>query len=416
MISAENALRIILDAVRPARAESVLIGRAARRTAAEDVASRFDIPPFDNSAMDGYALRSADIAAASARGPVRLPLAGEASAGDPFRGRLPAGAAVHVMTGGVIPRGADTVVPVEQAEIAGDAVVIRAPSPPGTYIRRRGEDIARGRRVISRGDLLTPSHVGVLASIGRTSVRVAARPRVAILATGDEIVPPQGKPGPGQIRNSSSYALMGMVEEAGGAAEFLGIAPDRKSAIRRSVIRGLGRDLLILTGGVSVGAHDYVAGVLRDAGIDIRFWRVNIRPGSPLLFGVARRTLVFGLPGNPVSTAVTFLQFVRPALRRMLGQKTLFPARFAAVTDEALDGGGGKRCYIRGIARSVGRTIRVRTTGSQSSGVMSSMLLANCLIILPEGGKSLSPGDPVEIEYLRDPATGVVPEGRERDA
>jgi len=405
MISAEKALRIILDAVPAARGESVRLGRAAGRTAAEDITSGDDIPPFDNSSMDGFALRCADVASAGDGHPVRLTVAGESSAGNPYGKRLRTGTAVRVMTGGVIPHGADTVVPVEHAEPAGEcAVLLRSPSPRGAFIRRKGEDIRRGRRVIARGELLTPPHVGVLAAIGRESVRVAVRPRTAILATGDELVPPGRTPGPGRIRNSSSYALMGMVKESGGTPVFLGIARDRKKAILKKVAEGLASDILLLTGGVSVGAHDYVGEVLHRAGVEIRFWKVNIRPGSPLLFGVARRTLVFGLPGNPVSTAVTFLQFVRPALRRMLGRTEIFPPRFTAVAEEPLDPAGTRRSYLRGIVRREGGTLRVKTTGSQSSGVMTSMLLANCLIILPEGGKRMSAGSEVEIEFLRDPA------------
>jgi len=289
MISAENALRIILDTIPAARTETVPLERAAGRTAAGDIASRTDIPPFDNSSMDGFALRSRDVARAAAASPATLRIAGESSAGNPFGRTLPGGAAVRVMTGGVIPRGADTVVPVENVEESGgDTLVIRAPSPPGAYIRRKGEDIAHGRRVVRRGDLLTPSHVGVIASLGRTAVRVAARPRIAVLATGDEIVSPGAAPGPGQVRNSSSYALLGMVQEAGAMPRFLGIARDRTNEIRRSVLRGLAADMLLLTGGVSVGARDFVAEVLRGAGVNILFHRVNIRPGSPLLFGTAR--------------------------------------------------------------------------------------------------------------------------------
>jgi len=417
MISAENAIRIILEALPAVRREAVPVARAPGRTAAEDVASRGDIPPFDNSSMDGFALRSGDVRAAGSASPVRLTLAGESSAGNPFDRRLRAGAAVRVMTGGVIPRGADAVVPVEQAEAEGDeAVLIRAPAHAGAYIRRKGEDIPRGRRVIARGDLLTPAHAGVLSAVGRDRVRVAVRPLTGILATGDELVAPHRAPGPGQIRNSSSTALMGMVNEAGGTPLFLGIARDRKNAIRKKVLEGLETDLLLLTGGVSVGARDFVGEVLREAGVKIRFWRVNIRPGSPLLFGTARGTLVFGLPGNPVSTAVTFLEFVRPAIRGMLGRSALFPSRFTAVTDEALSGDGAKRCYLRGIARQEGGTLHVRTTGSQSSGVMTSMLTANCLVILPEGGPPRAPGDTVEIEFLRDPAAGAATGRGEHDA
>ena len=404
MIDADRALRMILDSVHPSRRESVGLENACGRTAAENVSAREPLPRFRNSSMDGYAVRTADIASASADRPVTLSIAGESSAGNPFTGSFRKGSALRIMTGGKLPAGADAVVPLERAAAEGDRTVsFSRPARPGDFVRLPGEDIKRGGRVIARGDLLTPAHVGMLAATGNASVHVAVRPRVAILATGDELVRPGRKPGEGRIRNSSSYTLMALVSEAGAKPGFLGIAKDRKKEIRHMVRRGLSFDLLLLTGGVSVGAHDHVREVLEKCGVGIRFWRVNIRPGSPLLFGVAGRTLVFGLPGNPVSTGVTFLQFVRPAIRKMLGRGTLVPAQFTAVTDEALTVREGKRCYLRGIVRQEGSVLRVRTTGSQSSGVMSSLVNANCLIVLPEGTTDVPEGSTVMIEFLRDP-------------
>jgi molybdopterin molybdotransferase len=404
MISANKALRVILGTVPPPGKENVPLRDASGRTAAENIVAGEDIPPFRNSSMDGYAVRCADLKRASPGRPVTLTVAGESSAGNPFAGAFGKRAAVRIMTGGKLPPGADAVVPIEQArsDKKGE-VLFRAPAGRGDFVRNPGEDIPRGRRVISAGDLLTPSHVGVIASTGHDAVSVSVRPRVGILATGDELVSPDRTPGEGRIRNSSSYALMGLVREAGGKPHFLGIVRDRKKAIRKKVRDGLAFDILLLTGGVSVGAHDHVREVLGRSGVDILFWKVNIRPGSPLLFGVSDRTLVFGLPGNPVSTGVTFLQFVRPAIRKFLGRKSLSQTQLIAVTDEPLAAKEGKRCYLRGIVRQEGGVLHVSTTGSQSSGVMSSLLRANCLIVLPEGTGGVPAGSPVTIEFLRDP-------------
>jgi molybdopterin molybdotransferase len=404
MISADKALRIILAAVSPSGRERVNIENASGRTAAESIIAPEDIPPFRNSSMDGYAVRSVDLKGASPGRPVTLSIAGESSAGNPFTRPIKKGGAVRIMTGGKLPRGADAVVPLEMAAKKDSlTVTVTAPARPGDFVRRQGEDIPRGHRVVAEGDLLSPSHLAIIASAGHATVRVTVRPRVGILATGDELVRPDRTPGDGRIRNSSSYALMGFVREAGGKPRFLGIVRDRKKAIRKKVLEGLSSDVLLMTGGVSVGAHDHVREVLERCGVDILFWKVNIRPGSPLLFGVSGETLVFGLPGNPVSTGVTFLQFVRPAIRKILGRKVLFPSQFSAVTDEPLAVKDGKRCYLRGIVRQEGGVLRVRTTGSQSSGVMSSMLKANCLIILTETTAALPAGSSVTIEFLRDP-------------
>jgi molybdopterin molybdotransferase len=404
MTNADKALHTILAAVSPAGRERVRLQNASGRTAAENIIAREDIPPFRNSSMDGYAVRSVDLKSASPERPVTLSIAGESSAGNPFTGTFRKGCALRIMTGGKLPGGADAVVPLELITTGGNlAVSFTTRVRRGDFVRLPGEDIPRGRRVISAGDLLTPSHLGILASTGHATVRVAVRPHVGILATGDELVRPDRAPGDGRIRNSSSYALMGLVREAGGKPRFLGIVRDRKKAIRKRVRKGLTFDMLLLTGGVSVGAHDHVREVLERCGVEILFWKVNIRPGSPLLFGISGRTLVFGLPGNPVSTGVTFLQFVRPAIRKFMGRKALFPFRFSAVTDEPLAVKDGKRCYLRGIARQEGSVLRVRTTGSQSSGVMSSLLKANCLIIIPEGSAALPAGSSVTIEFLRDP-------------
>jgi len=403
MINADEALRIILDSVPPVRTEKLKLADAAGRTIAEEVVASQNLPAFANSSMDGFAVRAADLEGASSASSVTLSIAGEASAGKVFAGMLLPGSTVHIMTGGKLPQGADTVVPIESVKRKGKRVAFSSAPATGEYVRLPGEDVAAGDKVVSSGDLLGPAHLGILASLGFARVRTAVRPHVRILATGDELVKPERSPGEGQIRNSTSYALMAHVRDAGGKPEFMGIVRDKVKKIQRSIREGLESDILLITGGVSAGQYDLVRNVLERSAVDIRFHQVNIKPGKPMLFGMFDQTLIFGLPGNPVSTGVTFLQFVRPAIRKMLGRSSLFPSQFTAITDEPLSKKDGKRHFIRGIARGDGGVIRVRTTGTQSSAVLSSLLKANCLIILPEQTSAVPSGASVTIEFFRDP-------------
>ena len=401
MLNADEALRIILESAPRLGTEMVRLQDAVGRTTAGAIVSREDLPGFDNSSMDGFAVRSRDLADASGDQPVRLAIAGESSAGNVYRGKLRQGQAVKIMTGGKIPDGLDAVVPLERVRVSARVgAEFVAGAPPGAYIRRIGEDVRRGEQVIRSGERMGAAHMAVCAALGRTRVKVAVKPLVAILATGSELVAIEKKPRDGQIRNSTSFGLAAQVIECGGIPRLLGIAGDHTDVIARSVKKGLRSNALVITGGVSVGKYDLVKEVLESLGVRSKFWRVNIKPGKPLLFGVYRKTLVFGLPGNPVSTAVTFREFVLPALRKMMGREQVLPMRIPAVIDQEFKKTDGKRHFVRAIARPWGSHLHVHLTGTQSSGAMSSLLKANCLMIVPEETMTLNPGDPVEVELV----------------
>jgi molybdopterin molybdotransferase len=368
---------------------------------AESIAAKENIPPFDNSAMDGFALRSADVRNAARKGVVRLRIVGESSAGNPFEKKVGKMEAVRIMTGGTIPLGADAVVPLEVVSMIGDeSVEVATPIKTGAHVRRAGEDVEKNQVVLKKGELLTPAKIGLLASLGNAKVKVARKPRVTILATGDELVAIDDTLRKGQIRNSNSYTLASYVEQAGGEPQILGTVPDKKKKLRRAIQRALDCDILLITGGVSVGKYDLVKNALEHVGVKIKFWRVNIKPGKPLVFGTFGKSLVFGMPGNPVSTSVAFLQFVRPAMRQMLGEITPRNVQLNAILDEPIAKLDGKRHFVRGIAASKNGQMHVRTTGTQSSGALSSVAKANCLIIIPEKSPSLKKGSRVLIELL----------------
>jgi len=407
MINATDALRIVLDATEPLATEKIRVDKALGRVLGEDIVSREDVPSFDNSSMDGYAVRLADLVKSGKGNAVVLKVAGEARAGRVFPGNLQPGNCIRIMTGGKIPAGAGAVVPLEAVEVLKDGrVQFRETIKAGWNIRRAGEDIAKGETVLHAGDLVRPPHLGVLASLGRTRIRVHRRPRVNILATGDELVGIDRKPDEGQIRNSTSLALSGFVQEAGGTPKSLDVARDKRKKIRSRIEEGLKCDVLLITGGVSVGKYDYVKEALEQLGVEIRFWKVNIKPGRPLLFGLQPRrgkrngTLVFGLPGNPSSTGVTFLQFVRPALLKMCGRRDAGVLQLSARIEHDFSKSDGKRHYLRGIATEADGELHVRTTGVQSSGMMSSLAKANCLIIIPEERMNVKSGELVQVEML----------------
>jgi molybdopterin molybdotransferase len=401
MISFHQALQKILKEVKPCSAEKVKLRIALHRILAESIVAKENIPPFDNSAMDGFAVRSADVRNATRKGGVRLRIVGESSAGNPFEKKVGKMGAVRIMTGGTIPLGADAVVPLEVVSMIGDeSVEVAAPVKTGAHVRRAGEDVEKNQVVLKNGELLTPAKIGLLASLGYAKVNVARKPCVNILATGDELVAIDDTLRKGQIRNSNSYTLASYVEQTGGDAQILGTVPDKKKKLRRAIQRARDCDILLITGGVSVGKYDLVKNALEHVGVKIKFWRVNIKPGKPLVFGTFGKTLVFGMPGNPVSTSVAFLQFVRPAMRKMLGEITPHNVQLNAILDEPIAKVDGKRHFVRGIAASKNGHMHVRTTGTQSSGALSSVAKANCLIIIPEKSPSLKKGSRVLIELL----------------
>ncbi len=407
MIAFQKALQTILREAKPLSSGKVKLRNALHRTLAEDVIAKENIPQFDNSAMDGFAIRSTDVRKASKKNPVMLKVVGESSAGNPLRGRRPfgkkvgEGEAVGIMTGAKVPAGADAIVPIELVNIADDKQIhITAPVKVGAHIRRAGEDVKQKEVVLKKGENLSPAKIGLLASLGYAKVRVACKPRVNILPTGDELVKIDDVLRDGQIRNSTSYALASYIEQAGGEAEILGIVPDKKKKLRKAIKRGLDCHILLITGGVSVGKYDLVKDVLESLGVKIKFWRVNIKPGKPLLFGTFGKTLVFGLPGNPASTSVAFLQFVLPAIEKMSGRIAAAPLRLNAILDQPITKHDGKRHFVRGVATNRNGQLRVRTTGTQSSGALSSVAKANCLIVIPERTASLKKGSKVLVEMI----------------
>jgi molybdopterin molybdotransferase len=405
MLSAHRALESILSSVTVGEAEVVHLQHAHGRILAEEIIAGEDIPPFDNSGMDGFALRAEDIAQA----PTLLRLVGEVSAGNVLSRRVGQGEAVGITTGGQIPPGADAIIQIEWTEsVDGTSVRVMRSIPPGHNIRRAGEDIHRGEKIFEKGRRLRAAELGVLASLGRTQVQVYRVPHVAVLATGNELVEIDQAPQQVKIRNSNSSTLLALLQETNSLPVDLGIAGDDRTKLREKIIKGLELDALITAGGVSVGSYDFVQEVLRDLGVEIRFWKVNIKPGMPLLFGVYKEKPpkgpvkpVFGLPGNPVSAFVTFTKFVRPALRKMMGENSSEKElSLEARLEHEIKTTDGKRHFMRGVLESRGGVLTVRTTGSQASNLLTSLAKANCLVIVPETVSLLRKGDLVKVELL----------------
>jgi len=369
VIPVGEALACVLDATPVLAAERTAILAALGRVAAADVVSRRTVPAAPYSAMDGYAVRHADVSAA----PAYLRIVAVEPAGTVVATAVEPGTAVKLFTGSVIPRGADAVVRIEDCEEEGDRLLVRAPVPLGANIRAAGEDVEPGQVVLARGTVVGPADVGVLASVGRSSVLVHQRPRVAILSTGSELVEVDDVPGAGQVVNSNAYGLAAAVRDAGGEPVVLPIAPDRLDDIRASVAQAARADVVLSTGGVSVGDLDFVKDALEGASFERLFWRVAQKPGKPLLFGRLAGRLFFGLPGNPVSALVCFALYVRPALRRLQGHRRVHlpvvRARLAAPVRKTR----GLTEFVR-VSLSDGPDGAIATAArSQSSGALSAL-------------------------------------------
>ncbi len=398
MISADEALGMILDSVKPLGPITVSIPRALGHALRETIIAQEDVPPFDNAAMDGYAVRSDDLG----RPPAVLKIIGEVAAGSVFDGSVKSGEAVAIMTGGKIPPGCDAVVQVEWTEEmrANEVKVLRAVAQ-GHSIRMRGSDIQKNAVVLSEGHVLRPQEIGLLASLGREFVEVYRPVRVAILVTGNEIVDIDKPLTEGKIRNSNSYSLRALVKELEGEPIEMGIARDEREEIKEKVLRSLDADVLITSGGVSVGKYDHVREVLKEIGTDIKFWKVNIKPGMPMMYGLFGGKPIFGLPGNTVSTIVTFLQFVKPALLKMMGHRKISASvKLRATLCHDIRKMDGKRHFIRGILEDKNGKLVVRETGAQVSNILSSLTNANCLVIIPEEKEIIHKGEEVEVELL----------------
>ncbi|HVF99251.1 MAG TPA: gephyrin-like molybdotransferase Glp [Chloroflexia bacterium] len=424
-LSVTEALENILSYFSPLPAVEVPLMEALGTVLAEEVRSDMDNPPFDNSSMDGFAVRAEDTAGAGDDSPVNLRVTGHMPAGAfPQPGdRVEPGAAFRIMTGAPVPPGADAVIRFEDtsegraldnarllpqdarahAGALGEDVLLYRSVKPGDSVRRTGEDMRQGDLVLGPGTIIRPAEIGLLASVGKARVAAHRRPRVVVLATGDELVEVDQTPGPGQIRNTNNYAIAAQLQSWGAVPINLGVARDSREHLeaRLSEALALEPDLIISSAGVSVGDHDFVKDVLLSMG-EVRMWRVRVRPGKPLLFGRLgeREVPLLGLPGNPVSSMVTMELFGRPAILKMLGKSSLRRPTVTARVTEAMDYGKGREHYVRGIVSKEGDEYVCRPTGGQGSNLLTSMSRANALLIIPESVSRVEPGDQLKALML----------------
>ncbi|WP_421229187.1 molybdopterin molybdotransferase MoeA [Aeromonas jandaei] len=373
--------------------EQLPLPQALGRILTSDIASPLAVPPFDNSAMDGYAVRLADLAAG-----IPLIMAGKAFAGQPYQGEWPAGHCVRIMTGAPVPEGTDAVVMQEETQADGDRITFLTQPEPGQNIRRAGSDIGKGACVLQAGTRLTPREMPLLASLGIATVPVRRPLKVAIFSTGDELKPVGTPLAHGDIYDSNRYGVRAMLARLGCDCLDLGIIPDDPAQLRAAFIRADEEaDVLITTGGVSVGEADFTKQLLDELG-EIGFWKLAIKPGKPFAFGRLPRAWFFGLPGNPVSAMVTFDQLVQPALAKLAGQRFERPLQLQAVTTEQLKKSPGRLDFQRGILSQGPNGLEVRSTGSQDSAVFSSLSRANCYIILERERGRVAVGETVTVE------------------
>ncbi|MDP9381791.1 MAG: molybdopterin molybdotransferase MoeA [Chloroflexota bacterium] len=401
MLSVEDAGERILAAFSELPAEQAPILQALGRTLAEDIVATFPIPPLANSAMDGYAVRVEDTRGASPESPRRLRIVSNLAAGYVSEASVQPGDAIRIMTGAPVPAGTEAVIQVELTEREADDVLLHAEIAPGRNIREAGEDVQEGQTVLRRGTRIRPAEVGVLASLGMDSVRCISRPRVGILATGDELLEPGEPLAPGKIYNANAYSTAAQVLEAGGEPVHLGIARDTRESlgakIREAIERGV--DMLVSSGGVSVGDFDLVKDMLAAEG-EIDFWQVNMKPGKPLAFGHLGGAPMIGLPGNPVSSMISFELFGRPAIHKMLGRPPTPRPQVSACMEDFYRKTDSRRHYIRVRVREENGEHRARLTGEQGSGILTSLTRANGHAVIPEESPDVRPGDYVTVWLL----------------
>ncbi len=394
--SFEQALRLILRHAAPLSAESVGLENLVGRVAAEEVQAPWDMPRWDNSEMDGFAVRAEDCRVGNT-----LSLVGYIPAGVSARGvTVVAGSAVRIMTGAPIPAGCDAVVPIENTSPGEERVQINQPVAKGDYIRVRGWDMVAGERLIEAGTVLRPAEVSLLASFAYRQLNVYRRPRVAILSTGDELVAPGEEPEEGQIVDSNSYSMAAAVKEIGAEPILLGIARDTEESLRDKIVLGLKADVLISSAGVSAGDRDLVRDVLAQAGVEQLFWKVGMKPGGPTAFGIKGRTLAFSLPGNPVSSMISFSQLVRPALLQMMGYERILPATVKVRLISPLTNETSKQRFLRVRIDETGEGLVCGSAGNQNTGVLKTMLNANAIAVLPPDCPELLVGSEIDVQLM----------------
>jgi molybdopterin molybdotransferase len=395
----DTARRLTRELVEPVDGTERLFVRAALdRVLAEDVISPIDVPAHDNSAMDGYAVRAADLSPA---GETRLTVAGTALAGQPWAGSLGPGECVRIMTGAVVPAGADTIVIQEAVRVEGREVVLPPGQKPGQNLRRTGEDLQAGRPALPAGKIVRPAELGLLASLGIAEVTVRRRVRVALFSTGDELVSIGTQPRQGEIFDSNRYTLYGMLTRLGCEVLDMGVVRDSPEALERALLAAArNADAIITSGGVSVGEADFIRGLMERLG-EVLFWKIAMKPGRPMAFGRVGGAFLFGLPGNPVAVMVTFYQFVRDALLRMMGASPVEPVPSLRVPCvSGLKKSPGRTEFQRGILFREDDQWKVRVTGVQGSGVLRSMAQANCFIVLEHERGNVAPGDSVSVQIM----------------
>ncbi|CAG0966514.1 molybdopterin molybdotransferase [Geobacteraceae bacterium] len=392
----EEARRIILDRVAPLGVERVSILDALGRVIADDVTAPWDMPLCDNSAMDGFAVRAADCVSL----PATLKVTGYIPAGGEVTGPVIRGCAIRIMTGAPVPPGCDAVVPIEETDDNGDSVTLKEPVKPRQHIRFRGEDVATGALIIPAGTLIRPPEISMLASFGKAIVPVYRKARVAILSTGDELIELGEPPVPGKIVNSNTLSLAAAVRECGAEPVSLGIARDDRDSHREKMIEGLKADAFITSAGVSAGDRDLVRDVLAELGVEQVFWRVDIKPGGPTAFAMFGEKPVFSLPGNPVSTMITFEEFARPAILKMMGHRRVLKPFVKAFLKEDAKKKPGKVNFLRVRIEVENGRYTASTSGDQNTGILRTMIRANGLAVLPRDATFVAAGTEVDVHLV----------------
>jgi molybdopterin molybdotransferase len=404
MVTPAEALKLILDDLSPLPAEQRRLEEVLGLAVAADLRSTVMVPPFTNSAMDGYAVRAEDLTAASTGHPVRLRVLGDLAAGGVHAGTVAPGEALRIMTGASLPEGVDAVVPVEDTTRGGDWVEVCKPFQVGIHIRLAGEDLQEGQLLLKAGQGLRPGDLGVLAAAGHATLSIHPRVRVAVLTTGDELVDVSEQPGPGRIRDANIHAVCAQVAACGAVPVPFPRVPDDCDTLTRTLRKALEADVILTTGGISVGDYDFMKGMLEELGAQRVFWKVAQKPGGPLGFWRIGDKPIFGIPGNPVAAMLMVEEYVRPALRKLMG----FTKVHRPVAEAKLEGGWTGRAgdlrttFLRVVAQREAGVLQARLTGPQGSAILSSMLLANALAVIPEGVALVAPGGPVQLHLTEE--------------
>ena len=395
-LSFEAARAMILESVIPLPPEAVSLLDVVGMVIAEDIRAPWDMPLWNNSAMDGFAVRAEDCVAGQT-----LTVDGYIPAGGSASGiTVKPGGAVKIMTGAPAPVGCDAIVPIEETVEKNGKLILTGQVRPGDHLRIRGEDVSKGELVIAAGTALRPAEINMLASFGYRTAPVFRRPKVAILSTGDELVEPGEDIGTGQIFNSNDYSIAAAVKQLGGEPVLLGIARDDRQSLTEKIAAGLEEDVLITTAGVSMGDHDLVCDVLEALQVERRFWKVDIKPGRPTAFGLKNGKPVFSLPGNPVSSMITFEQFVRPALLKMMGHQRVIKPLVRAVMQETINKKPGRVQFLRVRVANDGQRLVASSSGDQNTGILRTLLRANGIAVLPADLEQLASGEEVDVQLI----------------